>query len=194
MTQLVATADVADYLGIPSTNTTEMAKLPVIIAQAQAAIENRVGGLTSAQYTSRVRGGVRALVLPRTPATQLISVTPVGGVALDISRFYLDTDAGIVNTMALLPYSPVWLMFPYAQYDVTYMAGRTDTLTDPDKADLVLAFYEMVRHLIGPRRGGPIRQPAATQPVLQPRDGRPPVALPPRVQELIEPHRPVAFG
>lgn len=158
------------------TGTTHDVELLSMVAAAEAVIGERCGPLSSTATTARVEGGRYALMLPKTPAVSLTSVTPVDGAALTLGDLYLDAQAGLVTYDSGAPFSARY-------YDVAYTAGRADC---PD--DLLLAVKELVRHMWQTRRG-PTRRPGS-----EPSEGTantvPGAAylLPFRVSELIAPH------
>lgn len=148
--------------------------LQEIIDAAQAAIENRVGPLEQgAQTTLRLRGDGGILVLPTTNA-ELVSVTPVGGTALDLTL--LNFQYGIIS-----PYYG-WLWSSWMWFDVVYVSGRS---VCPD--DLKLALLELVRHLWSPQRGGGQRPNAQADTAANTLPGAA-YLFPFRVEQLLEPY------
>lgn len=132
------------------TATTHDAELQSFIDTAEAAIGERVGPLAATTQTARVRGGGRMLVLPKSPAISLTSVTPADdATALTLGDLYLDKDAGLVT------YEDGG-SFPARHYTVVYEAGRAAL-----PADLRTAVLELVRHLWDTQRG-PTRRPGST--------------------------------
>jgi len=157
-------------------------ELQGFIDSAEAAIARRVGPLASTATTARVRGCSDALVLPKSPAVSLTSVTPADGVALTLADLYLDTLAAVVTYDS-------GAAFTARYYDVVYEAGRAEC---PD--DLVLAVKELVRHLWSTQRG-PTRRPGSTD--SDSASNTIPGAayiFPFRVEQLIAPHDQPGFA
>jgi len=127
------------------------AELLSLIAACEKRIAAEVGPLSPTATTSRVRGRGWDLPLPVTPVISLTSVTPVGGVAMDLSSLYVEPKSGVVEFDSGFGY------FPAYRYTVVYQAGRT---TCPD--NLLTAVKELVRLTwAGTQRGGSRRPGSA---------------------------------
>lgn len=151
------------------------AELQDTIDEAEAAIAQRCGPLSSTAKTVRVRGYGDALALPTTPAVSLTSVTPVGGTALTLSNLYLDTASGVVT------YDRGGV-FSFPNYTVVYQAGRSST---PD--DLMRAVKELVKHLWATQRGASRAASPTSEAYSNTLPGTA-FAFPFRVEQLIAPH------
>ncbi len=116
------------------------AAVQVVIDSAEASIAKRCGPLTSTAVTARVRGGKTTLVLPTTPAISLVSVTPVGATAIDITKLNV-TAGGLIEYLT-------GGAFGIGFFDVSYLAGWS-----PLPADLLDGVREHVKHLWSSRQG-----------------------------------------
>lgn len=184
---VVQLPDAKAYLNNVSTATD--AELQTFIDAAEAAIVQRIGPLTPAAQTSRVRGWSTTLQLPVWPVALLTSVTPVGGTALNVADLIVDPDG--LRTVEWLQYG----YFGARWYDVVYTAGRTVTASvNPDiyKADL-----ELIRHMWTTQRGKAVGGPAAATRLVPGDVGTVPGAgytFPARVTELLQPYLPLGVG
>jgi hypothetical protein len=157
-------------------------ELQSTIDSAEATLAEIVGPLSPVEVTARVAGGGPCLVLPDSPAIDLVSVTPYLGTALTLSNLWLETKTAIVTQNS-------GVGFPMQHYTVVYNAGRA---TVP--GDLMMAVKELVRHMWSTQRG------ATRRPGSNPSDSTsntlPGAAhtLPFRVTELIGPHRQTALA
>lgn len=156
-------------------------ELQGMLEAAEAAIEARCGPLGPVSRTQRVVGSGGALVLSVTPIVSLTSLTPVGGVASDISALDVDSLAGtIANSSG---------SYGSGRYDIVYLAGRA---TLPP--DLRMAVLELVRHMWDTQRG-PSRRPGST--ASDATSNTIPGAaymFPFRVEQLLGPHMQLAIG
>lgn len=133
-------ADAKTYLNI--TSTSYDAELQTFIDAAEAAIIKRCGPLSSLTVTERVKGNAETLLLNKSLALSLTSVTPVNGTALTLSDLYL-LPGGIVE------YAVGGGWFGASRYDVAYSYGRASVPND-----LMQAIRETVKHLWETQRGG----------------------------------------
>lgn len=143
--------DVKDYLAISSSGND--AELDATIAAAVAAVQHRVGPLTSQARTIRLRGRTSALVLPvmgrmvtvgadtHTFGVTVVSITARSGAVVTADWQHLE--AGIL-----------YGSFGEDYYDVAVTAGWGD----PPPPDLVTAVWEQARYLWRPKRGPASRQ------------------------------------
>jgi hypothetical protein len=134
-------SDAKAYLNI--TNATYDSELQTFIDAAEAAIAKRCGPLSALTVTERVKGCAETLLLQRTPAISLTSVTPVNGAALTLTDLYMYAPAGVVE------YAVGDGFFSASRYDVTYSYGRASV-----PLDLMQAIRETVKHLWETQRGG----------------------------------------
>jgi hypothetical protein len=151
-----------------------------VIASAEAALAKRVGPLGPESVTARVEGG-GALILPRTPAVSVTSVTPLGGDAIT-SGLHLDQAAATVTY-------DTGAAFPPGYYDVVYEAGRAAC---PD--DLLMALKELVRHMWSTQRGGSQRPGSQASNELSNSLPGSAYAFPFRVEQLLAPHTQPGFA
>lgn len=159
------------------------AELQTFIDAAEAAVAAKIGPLTVAAQTSRVRGWAWVLRLPVFPVVALTSVTPVGGAALDVSQLTPSPDAQ--RTVE-------WLQggyFTSRWYDVVYTAGRPVSATT--FADIYKGLLELLKHLWKTQRGS-----AGTRGPQPERAQAPGMAytFPDRVNELLNPYLPFGAG
>jgi hypothetical protein len=133
-------ADAKAYLNI--TSTTSDAELQTFIDAAEAALVKRCGPLSSLTVTERVKGCAETLLLNKSLALSLTSVTPVNGTALTLSDLYL-LPGGVVEYAVGSGY------FGASRYDVVYSYGRSSIPND-----LMQAIRETVKHLWETQRGG----------------------------------------
>lgn len=178
---VLSLSDAKQHLNITSGDND--AELLTFIGRAQAAIEQKVGPLSSTATTERVPGQCEALVLTSTPAVSLTSVTPVGGTALTVGDLYLDTTSGLVT------YSNAGGYFGSANYTVVYQAGRA---TVPD--DLEYAVAELLKHLWQTQRGGAKRPGMGGSDSYSNTLPGAAYAFPFRVEQLIAPHLQAGFA
>jgi hypothetical protein len=162
------------------TRTDNDAEIEMMIAAAEAAIAKRVGPLGPETITARVEGG-GALILPRTPAVSVTSVTPLGSTAIT-TGLHLDQAAATVTY-------DNGAGFPPGYYDVTYEAGRA---TCPD--DLLMALKELVRHMWTTQRGGSSRPGSQPSDALSNSLPGSAYAFPVRVEQLLAPHTQPGFA
>lgn len=132
---VVTLNEVKAHLNI-GTSTTHDVELADFLARAEAAIARRLREITPTPSTVRVDGrGVRGLCLPSGQAiASVTSVTPVGGVAIDMADLHVKESAGVIE------YDD-GAAFQSRAYDVAYVAGFDAT---PD--DVKLAVLELTRH------------------------------------------------
>lgn len=112
---IVTLADVKKHLNLPTS--VDDAELQDTIDAAEAALEERLGPLTSTTVTARVPGGGTMLSPPVTPIISITSVTPVGGTALTVADLTISTDSTQIEYI----YGST---FGSRRYDVVYTAGR----------------------------------------------------------------------
>jgi hypothetical protein len=143
---VVDLATAKSYLNITGSASDDT--LQSIVYAAQAAIAEKCGPLEPVQRTVRIPGsGSSTLVLPA-PVGSIISMADAAGSPVDVSDFFLDQAAGLINA-GDFTFSSRW-------YDVTFNHGR---VTCPP--DLILAVKELIRHLWESQRGG-TRRPGST--------------------------------
>jgi hypothetical protein len=184
---VVLLADARTYLNEVSTALD--AELQTFIDAAEAAIAQRIGPLTTAAQTSRVRGWGYTLQLPVWPVASLTSVTPVGGTALTVADLIVDPDS--LRTVEYLQSG----YFGARWYDVVYTAGRTVSATvNPDiyKADL-----ELIRHMWSTQRGKVVGASVGATRLVPGDVGTVPGAgytFPARITDLLNPYLPLGVG
>lgn len=160
--------DVKKHLNITTTDQDD--ELSGIVYAASTAIEKRVGPLEPTTVTATVVSDGWSLILPVVPVLSLTTVVPQYGSDIGASGFFLGGAAGVATP---LPGTALH----YGVYTVTYEAGY-----DYPPDDLMLAIYEMVRHLWKPQRG------AAARPGSPDMATNPGYLIPNMVAELIEPY------
>lgn len=178
---VVSVDDAMSHLNMTDVDEYELGGM---IDAAEAAISERVGPLEATTISCRVTGRGAELTLPVTPVVSVTSITPVSGVAMDLANvFVADGDYGVISAAVPTWHASRYSTFPYAAYDVVYVAGR-----DSCPADLVMAVKEMVRHLWKSQRGAAARPGSA--------DSAPPAGylIPNAVAELLEPHMQIALA
>jgi hypothetical protein len=134
-------------------------ELQSFIDAAEAEVADRCGPLEATAVTQRIEGGVGTLVLRKSPAISLTSVTPYQASALTLTDLYLDTAAGLVTYNS-------GASFAASFYTVVYSAGRA---TCPP--DLLLAVKELTREGWEASQRGPARRtgPTPPEPTTSPR-------------------------
>jgi hypothetical protein len=153
-------------------------ELQSFVAAAEALMADRVGPLTAASVTSRVRGYTRSLALPQFPVVSIQSVTPVGGTALDIATLQF-----VPDSVRLVEYIVTGGYFASPWYDVVYTAGRTVSATV--NADIYKNGLELVRRMWATQRG------RAGQPLTQ---GASPGDFAAAADEIFKDDVPVGIG
>jgi len=175
------TQDVADHLNI--SDTAKFPELAKKLASAQSKLEKRVGLMERTTVTVRVTAsGVMQLPYfdrhrPTFPATEITSITPVGGTAVSVVALTVDD----INAVRGATFS--------GTYDVVYVAGYSPL---PD--DLAEALREMTRHLWTTQRGGSTRPGAAQSDQLSNSLPSSAKTLPFRVEQLITDYEPNGFA
>lgn len=168
--------EVKDHLGIAPTDTDDDTELQRFVDAAESAVGRRCGGLGLTASMARVDGRSSSLVLPTAPVTSLTSVTPVGGVAEDLSGLCLNEAAGTVERSD-------GSGFTARVYDVAFTSGR-----DTAPADLLLATKELVRHLWLTQRGAAPGSPGALPDLGDPVTAGTSYSWPWRVEQLLAPY------
>lgn len=179
---LVPLPDVKSHLNI--TSPADDTELQAMLDAAESAICRRLGGtgtLAATSVTQRAPGRTPALVLNYLPVVSLTSVTGVYSGALTPGDLDFDATDGLVYWLPQS--SPVTFVDPY--YTVVYQTGYANLAALPD--DLVLAVKEQVDHLWTSQRGSGQSRPG-TRPTEPIQFASQVGALPPRVQELINPY------
>lgn len=162
-------------------------KVQAVIDSAVAAIGRKVGPLEVAEFTSRVRGGSCALVLPVLPVVEITEATGSDSSTVDPDTLVVSAVSGVVE------YATTGL-FSARSYTVEYTAGwgvtdEEDGWDGPD--DLLQAVREMVRHLWEPQRGSGVRPGATPADALSNTLAASAFVFPIHVQQLIEPYVPL---
>ena len=174
---VLSLADAKTILNV--TSTTNDTEIQALIDSAEAAIAKKCGPLASTATTAtHVYGQTTVLQLPRSPAISLTSVTANDGTTVTLADLSV-TSSGTVEFTAGGTFGAAW-------YTVVYQAGRSSVPTD-----LLLAVKKLVKHLWADQRG-PGGRPGGMQesPVYPGQFG----ALPPDVEDLLEPHLQAGFA
>lgn len=177
---VVLLADAKAHLNIEAE--TYDTELQAFLDAAESAVAKRVGALEPGAVTERVRGCSSSLVLGSLPVVSLTSVTPVGGVALNVADLWVGS-GGVVE------YADSTAGFGSTTYTVVYQAGRS---TLPD--DLRMAVLELLRHMWATQRGGGSRPGSAPSTELSNTLPGAAFALPFRVEQLLHPHAQPGFA
>jgi hypothetical protein len=129
-----------------STDETEvLATLDAATGIAQADAECGVGPIIQRPLTRRVRASTGYVMLPWTPAVELVAFTGVRGASdYDVSGLDLDTDTGIVRS--------AYGRLADGAYDVTYVAGHAATVDDVP-SQIRLGVCLIGKHLWETQRG-----------------------------------------
>ena len=180
--------DALDHLNMTDPSAGEETELAVHITAASQAVEHRVGPVIIRSFVDYEQGGRYSLVLDRRPVVSLTAITPChGGAALDVAGYRVVPSAGLVRPTAggRLQRGP---------FDVTYTAGRAETVADVPDA-LNLACRIIVGHLWELQRGSTLGpQPGAFGEDFTPGSAGAGFAVPYRAETLMAPFRTVAVA
>lgn len=182
----VVLADVLDYLNMESPTSATESELARYIPAATSAVEMYCGPIIARQVTDYDQSGSYTCVLNHRPVTELVSVVPVGGTALDLDRFTVAGPVGLLRPAA-------GCLLPWGRFDVTYRAGWAETVADVPDA-IALACLIIVGHLWETQRGATLGpQPSAFGEDLSGGSGGGRgFAVPYRAETLLAPYRTVA--
>lgn len=104
MSVLVQLVDLAGFMNAADLATGNKAELlQEVLDAAEEWVESKVGSLTSASRTMKVRASGRNLVLPATRLQAVTAVTDPNGSSHDVAALDVDTLAGIVRVPAFVP-------------------------------------------------------------------------------------------
>lgn len=122
-----------------------LATLDAATGIAQADAECGVGPIIQRELVRRVRASTGYVMLPWTPAVELVDFAGAGGASdYDVSGLDLDTDTGIVrSTFGRIADGP---------YDVTYVAGHAESV-DEVPSNIRLGVCIIGKHLWETQRG-----------------------------------------
>ncbi|MFJ4712719.1 head-tail connector protein [Streptomyces sp. NPDC088785] len=154
-------------------------ELEVYIDGLTAPIENLVGVVEERTVTETVQGTGATLVLLKTPAIALVSITPqvTGGSLLDVAQLHLDGATGVVRPLT-------GGCFYGGPWTVTYTAGRAEI-----PPTIRLAARMLLQHLWRTRYGSARGQSGADDwSVSEPVPGFG-YAIPNRVLQLLEAYK-----
>jgi hypothetical protein len=133
----VSLPELKAHLNLSPVTTETDTELTLHLNAAIAAIEKRIGPVTTREFSERLRTlSTRSLVVNNTPLLSVTSITGVtGGNLIDAASYYADP-SGVVSGLN------GW-KFPGGDYDVVYNAGRGTTASEDHK----LAILYVAEHL-----------------------------------------------
>lgn len=177
----VAVDDVLDYLNMDTATMDDQAELEQYISAAVEVVEMYCGPILVRAVTDYDHCGDRSVLLEKTPAVELVSITSVDGAGHDVTGYRVVRESGLLRPAGAG-------RMPHGLFDVAYRAGWAETVTDVPPA-LALACQVIVAHLYGDQRRptlGPQPDYGDPYPQTPPGSG---FAIPYKARDLMAPFR-----